>query len=320
MNLTNHTRFPAGIARMVIGQDDRIAASVLVRVTFDLRGDALIPSDEQPWIYSETPWKGPKGPMDGDLVFYKGGVDVFLFGHAVPEGGRPASQVDVEVRVGASFQRSVRVIGPRVWYRRLGSLAPTPPGKFEALALTLDHAFGGRDTWDGLEIPWPENPDGMGFYLSEESAIDKPLPYIEEPSALISKWDDKPPSAGLGPLPLGSALRAKQGLVIDEGGKPKITPRLFNAAFAPMICPSAKSGDKVEVTGVSADGPRGFMLPEMPFFIRLRFGAETHELPLAIDQIGIEADERRVFIAYRCPFRYIVVPLQVRECHLLERT
>ncbi|MCK6590641.1 MAG: DUF2169 domain-containing protein [Polyangiaceae bacterium] len=320
MNLTNHTRFPAGIARMVIGQDDRIAASVLVRVTFDLRGDALVPSESQPWIVSQGPWEGPKGPMDGDLIFYKGGVDVFVFGHAVAEGGRPASELDVEVRVGSAFQRSVRVFGPRVWYRRIGDLVPTPPGRFEALALTLRHAYGGRDTWDGLEIPWPENPDGMGFYATREGAIDKPLPYIEEPSLLIAKWDDRPPAAGLGPLPIGSAVRSRQGLAVDKDGTPKVTPRFFNAAFAPMICPSAKPGDRAAVAGVSPDGLLAFTLPEIPFFVRLRFGAEQHELPLAIDQIGIEADERRVFIAYRCPFRYIVVPLQARECHLLERT
>lgn len=320
MDLTNHTRFPAGIARMVIGQDDRIAASVLVRVTYDVRGGELTPSDEQPWIFSNAPWESPKGWMDSDLVFYKGGVDVFLFGHAVSEGGRPTSQVDVEIRVGASFQRLVRVTGPRVWYRGLGSLVPTPAGRFEALALTLGNAFGGRDTWDGLEIPWQENPDGMGFYASEENAVDKPLPYIEEPSALIAKWDDRPPTAGLGPLPIGSPLRSKQGFVLDDQNRPKITPRFFNSAFAPMICPAVKSGERAAVAGVSADGLLAFTIPEIPFFVRLRFDSEQHELPLAIDQIGIEASDRRVFIAYRCPFRYIVVPLQIRECHLLERT
>jgi hypothetical protein len=304
---------------MVIGQDDRIGASVLVRVTYKVHGNVLVASDEQPWIFSQTPWEGPKGWMDGDLVFYKGGVDVFLFGHAIAERGRRMSQLDVDIHIGESFRRVVRVFGPRVWYRRLGSLVPTSPQPFEALELTLAHTFGGRDAWDGLTIPWPENPDGMGFYVAEENAVDKPLPYIEEANVLITKWDDRPSPAGLGPLPLGSALRSKQGLAIDTAGQPKITPRFFNAAFAPMIAPSAKAGDRVMVTGVSADGPLTFALPDLPFFVRLRFGNEWHELPLSVDQIGIEPDERRVFIAYRCPFRYLVIPLQLRECHLLER-
>lgn len=319
MELTNHTVYPAGIARMVIGQDDRIAASVLLRVTYDIRGDVLVPSEEQPWVYSPVPWDSPKGSMDSDLVFYKGGVDVFLFGHATAEGGKPVSSLDVEVRVGDAFRRAVRVTGPRVWYRRVGALVPTAPRPFEAVALTLAHAFGGKDVWDGLELPWPANPEGMGFYATEENAVDRPLPYIEELDSLITRWDDKPLPAGLGPLPPGSALRAQQGLAIDADGRPRVTPRLFNAAFAPMIAPSAKAGDSVEVRNVSQTGPLRFSLPENPFHVRLRFGDEQHELPLPIDQIGIEADEKRVFIAYRCPFRYIVVPLQVRECHLFSR-
>jgi hypothetical protein len=319
MELLNHTRYPAGIARMVIGQDDRIAASVLVRVTYDVRGAALVAGEAQPWIFSQTPWEGPRGAMDSDLVFYKGGVDVFLFGNAVAPARSRTSEMAVVVRVGENFERRVRVFGPRVWQRRAVGLTATSPRPFSTVPLTLSQAFGGKDTWDGLEIPWPENPDGQGFYQSEDTAVDRPLPCIEEPEHLITRWDDRPPSAGLGPLPVGSSLRSKQGLVLGPDGQPKITARLFNAAFAPMIAAEAKPGDAVTVSGVSAEGLLGFTLPPCPFFVRLRFGSEVHELPLTIDQIGILADEQRAFIAYRCPFRYIVHALQERACELFER-
>lgn len=317
MELINRTRYPAGLARMVYG-DDRIAASVLVRVTYDIKNGELIPSEEQPWIVSNTPWEGPHGLMDGDLIFYKGGVDVFLFGRAVPEGGGSATEMDVEIRIGNGFQRRVRVFGPRVWQRRLGKLVATAPRPFTEMPLTLAYAFGGKDTWDGLEMPWPENPEGQGFYLTEDSAVNRLLPCVEEIEQLITNWDDRPDPAGLVQCPPTSILRAKNGLTILAGGKAKLRARFFNAAFLPMIAADVRGGNLVRVAGMSTSGPKVFLLPNHTFFLRLRFGAEVHELPLVIDQVAVEVDIQRVFVAYRYPFRYIVHDLQERQCELLE--
>ncbi|AKT37998.1 DUF2169 family type VI secretion system accessory protein [Chondromyces crocatus] len=317
MELTNLTRYPAGLARMLYGED-RIAASLLVRVTYDLRNERLVPSEEQPWIVSSAPWPGPQGVMDGDHIFYKEGADVFLFGRAIPPGSKPATSMAVVLTIGASFHRTVRVFGPRVWHRRLGELVPTSPRPFTSLPLTLQYAYGGKDTWDELDIPYQENPEGMGFHVEEANAIDRPLPCVEEPDQLVTRWDDHPLPAGLVPYPPESPLRAKHGLVRTPEGKPKVTPRFFNAAFPPMIAQGIAAGEAVSVTGVSERGPLNFTLPTHAFAARLRFGSEAHEMPLAIDQVGIEVDARRVFIAYRYPFRYVIQPLQARRCELVE--
>lgn len=325
MKLTNHTRFPAGIARMVYA-DDRIAASVLVRVLYERKSSRFVPADAQPWIVSMTPWEGPKGGMDGDLVFYKDGVDVFLFGTARAAGGRSVAEMEVGIRIESNvraFQRRVRVTGPRVWTRRvLGSsgLAPTSPLPFTALPLALDYAFGGKDEYDGLAVAWPENPEGLGFYIEEQNAVDKPLPCIEEIDAPIAKWDDRPAPAGLVPLPVGSPLRARQGLSVDAGsGQSKLTPRYFNAAFSRMIAAGVQPGAAVTVSGVSISGPVVMSVPVHPMFIRLRFGSEEHDLPMSIDQVAILADEDQLMIAYRCPFRYVVRAMEKRHCELFER-
>lgn len=318
MLLTNQTRFPAAIARMVYG-DDKIASSVLVRVLYERRQGAFVPAEEQPWSVSMTPWEGPKGTMDGDLVFYKDGVDIFLFGTATAPNEKPITEMDVAIKLSGGFERSVRIFGPRVWARKIGKLVPTPPRPFSTLPLTLRHAFGGTDTYDGLQVAWPENPDGTGFYVAEEQAVDKPLPCIEEADSLITKWDDRPPPAGLVSLPVGSPVRAKQGLAI-EGQRSKLTPRYFNAAFARMIAKEVDLGSTAAVSGVSAKGPLVFPLPSHRFFIRLRFSQETHELPLKIDQVALLTDEDRLMIAYRAPFRYIVRPMEERECVLFEAT
>lgn len=318
MDLQNGTRYPAAITRMVY-RDDRIAASVLVRVTYDIVGGVLRPSEDQPWIVSPAPWEGPRGLMDGDCVFYKGGTDVMVYGRAVAEGGRPVREMDVEVRIGSEFHRRVRVLGPRVWYRGALGLVATDPHPFTEIPLTLEHAYGGKDIWDGLEIPYQDNPEGRGFYLSEASAVDKPLPSIEEVDQRITRWDDRPAPAGLVHCPTASPLRLRNGVEITPAGRPQIRPQLFNAAFPAMIAPKVQPKDAVLLTGMSAAGPIAFSLPDNPFLVRLRFGEERHENPPIIDQVGIEVDLGRVFIAYRYPFRYIVHEMQERECVLVER-
>lgn len=318
MELVNRTRYPAGLARMVTGRDDRIAASALVRVTYSLRDGELSPREEQPWIVSNVPWDGPQGLMAGDDVFYKGGVDVHLFGRAVTPDGRPAPDTDVEIRVGPHFQRTVRVSGPRVWHRKFGHLVPTAPRPFTEMPLTLRYAYGGKDRWDGLEIPCAENPEGMGFFVTEENAVDRPLPCIEDPSALIQKWDDRPEPAGLGICPPTSPLHAKRGLTVSPDGRARVDALFFNAAFPQMVASRAAPGDLVRIAGVSERGPVRFAMPRHSFVLRLRFGSESHELPLIVDQVGIEIDMHRIFIAYRAPYRYTVHGLQDRGCELVE--
>src|SRR5262245_58988046 len=119
MDPTNLTRFPAALYRGCI-DEHRLFASLAVRVTYDLAGGRLVPAEEQAWKVSGGPWEGPHGPMVGDDLFYRGGVDLFVFGSAHPAGGRPARRVDVTVEVGGGFRHTVAVFGDRVWEKRQG--------------------------------------------------------------------------------------------------------------------------------------------------------------------------------------------------------
>ena len=182
MELDNQTRFPALITRMVCGED-RIAASVLCRVTYRLAKGRLVPSEEQPWRVSPAPWKGPAGLMDGDSVLYKGGVDVFVFGRAVPERGRAASTLDVEVAVGRDFRRRVRVSGPRVWYRGLTGLTASAPRPFTSLPLTLAHAYGGKDAWTACRSRTPKTPQAWASTSPKKPPSIGPCPASRSPTA-----------------------------------------------------------------------------------------------------------------------------------------
>lgn len=328
MELDNHTRFPARLFRTAI-DDDRIAASLVTKITYDLHGTELTPSEPQPWPITAEPWESEYGVIDTDQLFYRGGVDLFLFGHARPEE-RGAKSLTLSIFVGTTWKRDIAVFGVRVWRKGVSGLSPTSPLPIEAIPLTMAYAYGGKDVWDGLDVPYPLNPDGIGCYLWPHSAEGKPLPNLEEVDQLISSWEDRPLPAGVGPCPPMSGIRlarlAGPSLRAHAAGRPapasegppiQFDATFFNAAHPRMIVPSIEPGTRIAIGGVTGGVPLVIDVPEVRPRARLRFEQEVDERPLAIDQIGIEADKGRVFISYRFPFRYVVVPEQLREAHLL---
>jgi hypothetical protein len=298
-------------------EDRRFAAALVARVTFQLTGEGPVPSGDQPWIVSRGPWNSPQGPADGDALFCRGGVDLFLFGTA-RAAGRPVTESWVDLTVG-DFARRIRVLGDRSWARRGGRLEATAPRPFTRMPLSLSHAYGGKTVWDGLEIAQPDNPAGRGYLVDAASAVRTPLPNLEDPDHPIRRWDDRPDPVGLGLCPMTSGLRLRNGLVVGEGGELRgIRPALFNAAFPGMIAERVVPGDAVRIGGVTGPaGPLSFAVPDLPLAARVRFGDRVIQRPLAVDQLGIEADTQRIFVTYRYRFRYVMHPRQIRSCCLV---
>ncbi len=317
MKLENRTRAPALLYRGGVSED-RLFGSVFARVTYRLEGRELAVADEQSWEVSTGPWDGEYGPMDSDEVFYRGGVDLFVFGSARAPLGKPVPWLEVTVQVGQEFRHRIWVFGERQWVRQGDKLVPTEPVPFRQIPLTQECAFGGKDEWDKLPVPFPDNPDGKGFYLEEATAEGKPLPNLEDPDNRITRWDDRPEPVGTGATTISFGPRARRGAEFDEetGALKTIKPCFFNSAFPGLVVPAVSAGDEVIVTNVVESGPFHFFVPESPLRVWLRFGEERIERELAVDQIGIEPDAGRVFVAWRHPFRYRLIPLQERECVL----
>jgi hypothetical protein len=317
MQLQNHTPFSAALFGGVI-DEHRLFHSLAVRVTYELAAGRLVVAGKPGWPISPGPWKCQYGTMLPDELFYRGGVDLFVFGSARPPGGRPEPRVDVIAAVGSRWQCSVAVFGDRVWQERKGKLVPSEPRPFSDMPLTLENAFGGKDEWDELPIPCPDNPDGKGFYLSAENAAGRPLPNVESPDNLIAKWDDRPDPVGVGRCPAGFGPRLRESVDFDAktGALTKFEPTVFNAAFPRMVVPQAAEGEEVRVRGVSTAGDVAFTLPPSQLRVRLGFGEKSGEYVPPIDQIAVEADQARVTITYRYPFRYVMRPLERRSCEL----
>jgi hypothetical protein len=321
VDFANQTRLPAHLVRGIV-RGDEMFGSLVVRATWDIGpGGRLALAAEQPWRVSPGPWDGPAGPMPGDELFYRGGVDVFVFGSARAPEGKTAARLDVSIAIGERFRHTVAVFGDRIWERRLFSVVPGEPAPFVEMPLALARAFGGKDVWDELSIPYPDNPDGRGFYLERGNALGRPLPNIEDPAHPVAEWSDRPEPVGMGAPPASFGPRLRRSLRFNPatGMLEHLDPAFFNHAFPGMIAPKdVKPGDLVRLENVRPDGPLCFTLPPCPVEMRLRIGERRLAAFPAIDQIGIEPDRLRAFVTYRHPFRYRMVPMEKRECSLVD--
>ncbi|HEY8377921.1 MAG TPA: DUF2169 domain-containing protein [Nannocystis sp.] len=313
MKFFNYTPYPAYLHRGFI-EERRALASAMLRVTYDVVDGRLRPADEQVWPISPGPWDSPYGPLPGDQRYIRGGVDVMIFGSA--RSPRPVPRIDVEVQLGGSWRARVFAHGPRVWRPGPVGLVPGAPEPVREVPLTLAHAYGGKDRWDGIDVPFVDNPDGKGFYLEEASARGNPLPELEDPDAPIRAWSDRPEPVGTGACPQTFGPRVRRGIEFDaeRGRVRQIRPEFYNDAFPKMIAPRAEPGDRVVITGVREDGPLAFTLPVSDIRVRIEVGDDIGERTPAIDQIGVEADHRRVFITYRYCFAYWMRPQERRSC------
>lgn len=318
MELENTTRFPAEMFRTVTDEQHLLAA-VLARVTYTFHSGSPVVAEEQPWRVSASPWESEYGPMDSDEAIYKGGTDVHVFGSAMAPGGKPATSMKIEIGVGPAHRHTLMIFGDRRWERSSGGLVPTPPASFEQVPLTLAHAYGGKDLWDELEMPFPANPAGKGYIFQIETGEGKPLPNIEDPRRLIQKWNDMPDPVGTAVAGMMFGPKLPKVLDVDLSTKTvrKIRPLLYNTAFPDLIVRNVQPGHTVRVSGVLPRGEIQFVIPPPPVELRVRVGAETGSVPALLDQIGIEPDRNRFFLGWRFPFRYRMNPMQLRSARLV---
>ena len=318
MKFINQTSLPAVLVRS--GLDERrLAAALIARATFDMVGGEPRLSDEQRWQVSTAPIETPYGTMDGEVPLRREGVDIFLFGTARAPGGRPVTSLEVGLDIGA-FSRKLQVTGRRVWQSHSdeGTLEVSAPEPFANMPLTLEHAYGGILAWDGLHLNHPDNPNGVGFYASREEALGKALPNIEEADQCVQRWEDRPLTAGVGFCAMNTQQRLAGALTLDDNGLPKrIERRWLNAAYPRMIAAGVRPEELVRMVGLNALGPLEWRLPSMLPRAVLIFGKERIEVPLHIDQLGLEVDARRMFVSYRHAFRYVLYPEQHRSCELV---
>ena len=258
----NHTPFPAMLLTTCIDEEG-MYASMIARATFDLgeRGELEL-AKTQTWRVSPEPWESPLGAFDPDQPFRKGGVDLFVAGEACAPDAKPAKEVSLEVKVGEHVARALAV-GERVWLKPGIGRPPlaSEPKAFVTMPIGIGRAYGGETEIDGMTVPYPLNDKGLGFHATEELALGKPLPTLEDPDHRIRFWDDRPEPVGFGLLPATSGLRVRRAVSVKDNRVERFESVMFNQAFPRMIAAKVSPGDRVSLTGFTHEATLDFPDP-----------------------------------------------------------
>lgn len=259
-------------------------------------------------------------------AYFKPGCDCVLLGHAQPpsaSSGEGGNETVVGFRIGA-LRKVARVFGDRFWVKSLGGLIKTMPRPIEVpIALQYENAFGG---WDRQHADLAQhsfeqrNPAGTGYrrmWSGREEAVR--LPNIEDPQALISRFDDRPAPMGFGFISPNWQPRTGFAGTYDAAWRasrmPKLPndfdPRYFNAASVGLVWASALQGnERVSVVGASTRGALDFELPGMTapvVDVSLR-GNRNQSLETRLDTVIVDADHHRVVLIWRAHLRIKDVP------------
>jgi len=317
MEFFNNTSFHTLIHRTAL-ENDIIAMSLMCRITYDVDADGIATiSETQDWGLYQDYWQNEYGPMDKDDVFKRGGIDLLLFGSAKAPKGKSVTESSVSIAINHHVIHQVKIFGDRVWKSFLGSLSISSPKPFTEIPLTMYNAFGGYYNWDGIDIPYPNNPHGKGYYHEKKEAIGKSLPNIEHYDNPIRKWNSWQDPAGVTSLSV-LPLKAKNNLVLnsDKNKIEKLNPKFFNSAFPKMIVDKINAGDVITITGVTGNDPYIFQVPNTVLEVAIVLGDKNIKEKMKIDQIGLIPDKQQAFVSYRIPFKYVVRPMEKREIKL----
>ncbi|HEY4184299.1 MAG TPA: DUF2169 domain-containing protein [Polyangia bacterium] len=314
--IENNTPF-AFQALFLVDEEFRPLVVPLVKATFTVAADgrcALAEKQVPPNLEGECWGDDPETSSykyEPEVAFMKPATDVVLIGHAwAPD--THTTEMRVGLRVGA-LSKQLLVTGDRVWFRTAGIVSATRPRPFEKIPLVYERAFGGWDRGHADESKHTfevRNPVGTGYRRSGGFAEDLHLPNIEDPRSPISGFGDRPAPAGCGFVSPHWQPRAQLAGTFDEAWQEKRAPLLpkdferrhLNAASPGLVADGYLRGDEtVAAVGLTPAGRWHCALPGLPpppVEIELVGGAVT-PLPLNLDTVIIEPDERRVMLLWR---------------------
>ncbi|MBW2527609.1 MAG: DUF2169 domain-containing protein [Deltaproteobacteria bacterium] len=328
MKLINDTPCPAAFVPNA-EELDTVVGLFLLALTCRIEEEALVPAaDQQPLLLDTDERFEP-----GDAQFLRRGVSVTASGFVYPRSG-PAPSATASLAVGDATRR-VEAIGPRVWHRRgaSGTLSPTSPRPFSRIEMRWEHAYGGlvpepakiiEVDGEATIVPehptaYPQNLDGMGFFLRAEQAIDQPLPLLEDPDQLIERWDDRPLPTCLAPCPLWCGVRA-QGFIDPEDDKVDLDrlDLLTGRACPRQVFEEVPAGTMIRLEGMRPQGERlSFPVPAAPCTVDVEIGEEQQRVGMLLDAIDIDAEKARVRFVFRRLFRYGLVQHQLRSARFV---
>ncbi|MBV9122841.1 MAG: DUF2169 domain-containing protein [Planctomycetes bacterium] len=288
---------------------------VAVKATFLVRPDGTTEiAPEQVPVTLVPQYRGDPAASsllyDSDVYHTKPTTEVLLNGHAYAPGDKPATQVDVTMKVGP-IKKTLRVTGDRVW--KIGALTnrASEPKLFEKMPLIYERAYGGREeagddpTKQNGEV---RNPVGVGFATSPGNLADKPLPNVEDPRNLIGLLRMQTKPAGFGPIAPHWQPRVKWGGTYGDKWLQERQPllpedfdeRFYLSAPEDQQAPAyLKGGEPVELVNLTPGGVLIFPLPRLAFGFQTRFSrGEVVRHRAKLHTVILEPDVPRVLMVW----------------------
>ncbi|MFO0623994.1 MAG: DUF2169 domain-containing protein [Polyangiales bacterium] len=298
MRVLRDTPFAFGFLVFALRPPQR-SLVVVVKGTF-VRGEdgawAPAPADAQAGCAGEVHWEDDDTQSlrdDSDFALHKPCAEVLLRGtfHA---GATAVTSGVASFRFGP-VQRALAVFGERTW-NALGGLSE--PAPFLSLPLRWEHAYGGPGH--------PTNPVGVG-------ADRRAPPRIEDPLDLVTEPRSRPEPAGAFPIPRAWPQRAGLTGTYDRAWRKQRWPWLpvdFDWSYFLAAPPAQRvqgyfRGDE-EFAWSRLDPALRLVEGRLPglrarAFVQLEpvEGGEFREVPLVLDTVVLDADNRRVLCTWR---------------------
>jgi hypothetical protein len=305
---------PTPFAAVAIPQTDPSGLEVvvvIVKATFEIRGDRAVLAEQRPVRLSEVPhdptnpWSSLRYPSD--LCTQKRGVDVVVIGEAISP--RPVTAMDVAVKV-RDATAPLRVHGPRFYFRGVGQVAVGPAAAVERVPLVYEKSYGGMT--EDLAVIDERNPSGVGVARSSADLVDRPAPQIEHPAQPHKYASDKHAPMGFGAISsFWSPRRARAGTLDEQWRRDRmpLLPLDFDIRYNNVAHPTLtfeeplRAGDPVAILGMSEEGLFRFDIPTISPVIHARFDTDNHaSVRPDIDTVLIEPSERRIEVVFRKAF------------------
>jgi hypothetical protein len=346
MDLVNNTPLAAELV-VAEGEDPAVRNGILTaKATFRADADGRVDWEtDAPYPLFDHDQETDLGLLPRDnLPKYDPTFEVMLLGVAhAPEGGA-VPRTTVGLAVGAE-RRELAVFGDREWVRAGREWRISEPEPFVRMPLTYDRAYGGTcevfvDRDAAVTVSEPYNPAGRGFdpepaatVMGEQMGAPdgypeferrRPLPNVEDPRALIARWEDAPLPVCWTAVPLHYAAQGLRAVVLPEDGQMpeaiEFAEGIYQRAHPDWVIPPPPEAAPVVLEGATPEGRWGFPLPAIRVLADYTVADRTGTLELVPQMLVLLPEERRFYLVYRRLFALGFEPGTERALRLrLER-
>jgi hypothetical protein len=346
VELVNKTPLAAGLTVTELQGEPHRRGILTAKATFRVAADGRLEWEtDNPFPLFDHDQETDLGllPRD-DLPKYDPTFEVMLLGAAYAPGGSPVERTRVALRVGEE-RRELSVSGDREWVEDGDGWRISEPEPFVRMPLTYDRAYGGTcevfvDRESAVTVSEPFNPAGRGFdpepaarTLAEQLAAPegypefdrtRRLPNVEDPDALIGRWEDAPRPVCWTAVPLHYAAHGLRSLAVPEDGKvPEVVELeegLFHRAHSDWVIPHPPPGAPVVLEGGRPEGEWDLELPLVRVLADYRVEDRTGTRELVPQMLVLLPEEGRLYLVYRLLFTLGFEPETERSWRLrLER-